>query len=264
MTAVLAGLVMTGCGADATAAEGSDSEASTSLVRVAAASDLTFALDELLETTVAQQHPAIRVEVTYGSSGQFVQQISNGAPFDLYLSADLALAEGLVEDGLADADDLFSYAVGRLVVWTPEDSPVDPSPGLTALLDPDIRTVAIANPEHAPYGRAAVAALETEGIYDEVEPKLVLGENIAQAAEFVSSGGADAGIVAMALLLADPLREQGRWEEVPLDDFPRLDQGGVVLSSASDPDAARAVRGVMLSPAGVELLARHGFYLPGT
>lgn len=262
LAVALLGLLTACGGADGT--DGGPDAGTDAVVRVAAASDLKFALDELVDTTLAEQHPGIRVEATYGSSGVFVQQISNGAPFDLYLSADLSLAEGLVADGLAEQQDVFAYAVGRLVVWTPEGSAVDPSPGLPVLLDPAVRTVAIANPEHAPYGRAAVAALETAGLTEQVRPKLVLGENIAQAAEFVSSGGADAGVVAMSLVLSDPLREQGRWQEVPLEDYPRLDQGGVVLAGASDPDAARAVRDVLLGPEGTALLERYGFYLPGT
>lgn len=254
---------LAGCGGGSDQADGSSDDASSeeSVVRVAAASDLQFALGEL-KPIVAEQHPGVMFEATYGSSGTFLQQITEGAPYDLYLSADLGFPEQLVDDGLADSTDLFSYAVGRLVVWTPEGSEVDPSAGLSVLTDPALGKVAIANPEHAPYGRAAVAAMETAGVYNAVQPKLVLGENIAQAADFVTSGGADAGVVAMSLVLADPLRDQGRWTEVPLESFPTLEQGGVVLSDASDAEAARAVRDSMLSEQGRELLKRYGFFLP--
>ncbi len=149
-------------------------------------------------TEFATVHPEIAVATTYGSSGTFYQQIQNGAPFDLYLSADLSYPRQLVEAGLADEADLFEYAVGRLVVWAPLDSPVDPTPGIPALLDPAARKVSIANPEHAPYGRAAVAALQTAGVYDAVAGRLVLGENVAQAAEFVQSGNAQVGIIALS------------------------------------------------------------------
>jgi molybdate transport system substrate-binding protein len=231
-------------------------------VRVAAAADLKFALDEVVELVEAE-HPDIRVAPVYGSSGTFLQQIENGAPFDLFLSADLSYPRALVESGKAAEEDLFPYAVGRLVLWVPDGSPVDPQDGLGVLTDPGLRRVSIANPEHAPYGEAAVAAMRTEAVYDEVRPKLVLGENVAQAAEFVQSGNADAGIVALSLVLADPVRGVGRWYELPLGLYPRLDQGGLVLAGARDAEAARTVRDVLLGEAGVEILERYGFSLPG-
>jgi molybdate transport system substrate-binding protein len=255
--AVLLLALLTGCGG----AGGSVAAGPERVVRVAAAADLRFALDEV-EPLVRARHPDVRIAVTYGSSGQFVQQIEQGAPFDLYLSADLALAERLVDAGQADPADVFAYAVGRLVVWLPEGSPVDASPGLSALTDPRVRRVAIANPEHAPYGRAAEAAMRTAGVHEQVAPKLLLGENVAQAAEFVQSGGADAGVVAMSLVLSDPLRDRGQWVEVPLDSFPRLLQGGAVLHRARDVEAARAVREVLLGDEGRDLLRRYGFFLP--
>lgn len=232
-------------------------------VRIAAASDLKFALDEIV-ARVGETHPEIEVSTTYGSSGTFLSQILNGAPFDLYLSADLAYPQELVAQGLADEEDLFPYAVGRLVLWAGDGGRVDPGDGLAALAAPDVRRVAIANPEHAPYGVAAVEALRSAGVLDEVEPKLVLGENVAQAAEFVQSGNADAGVVALSLVQSDPLREVGSWTEVPLDAYPRLDQGGVVLASARDPEAARVVRDAMLGPDGTAILERYGFSLPDT
>lgn len=227
-------------------------------VRVAAAASLKPALDQVA-AAVAEEHAGISVEVVYGSSGAFVSQIANGAPYDLYLAADLEHPQRLVEEGLADADDVFSYAVGRLVVWTPEGSPVDPGAGVAVLADPRLRTVAIANPQHAPYGVAAVAAMEDAGVYADVEPKLVLGENVGQAGEFVRSGNADAGIVAMSVVLSDALRDVGRWSEVPPGTFPPLEQAGVVLPGADDVDAARAVRDTLLGPAGRRVLARYGF-----
>jgi molybdate transport system substrate-binding protein len=255
--------VVAGCGSgSADAGRSLEAGGPVREVRVAAASDLNFALKEL-QPLLDAAHPGVRLKVTYGSSGTFLQQITEGAPFDVFLSADLAFPQRLADDGLANPEDLFEYAVGRLVVWTPEGSEVDPAPGLSVLTDPRVRKVAIANPEHAPYGRAAVAAMRTTGVYDEVAPKFVLGESVSQAAEFVQSGGADAGVVAMSLVLSDPLREQGRWVEVPLTDFPQLLQGGVVLSKAADPEAARAVGETLLSEPGRELLRRYGFFLPG-
>lgn len=259
----LAGL-LTGCGSSTgeteRVAQGGPVERRD--VRVAAASDLKFALEEL-QALLDVRHPGVTIAATYGSSGTFLQQITEGAPFDVFLSADLAFPQQLVDAGLADRRDLFEYAVGRLVVWTPEGSPVDPGPGLGVLTDPRVQRVAIANPEHAPYGRAAVAAMRTAGVHEQVQSRMALGENVSQAAEFVQSGAADVGVVAMSLVLSDPLRDQGRWVEVPLSDFPQLLQGGVVLSGADDVDAAQAVRETLLSEPGKELLRRYGFFLPG-
>lgn len=261
-TAVAAAAMLAGCASpDPAAGAAGGGDALPREVRIAAASDLKFALDEIV-AAVETTHPEIAVTTTYGSSGTFLSQIRNGAPFDLYLSADLAYPRELVEQGLASEADLFPYAVGRLVLWAGDAGRIDPGDGLAALAAPDVRRVAIANPEHAPYGVAAIEALRSAGVLDEVEPKLVLGENVAQAAEFVQSGNADAGVVALSLVRSDPLREVGSWTEVPLDAYPRLDQGGVVLGSARDPEAARVVRDAMLGPEGATILARYGFSLP--
>jgi molybdate transport system substrate-binding protein len=249
LAAVAAALVLVGCGGSA--------DPSSQRVTVAAASDLRYAFDDIV-ALAAEQRPDLEVAVTYGSSGQFLQQVANGAPFDLYLSADIAYPQQLVDDSLADAAELFPYAVGRLVLWVPDGSPLDPADGLQVLRNAE--RISIANPEHAPYGRAAVAALEAAGLYDDVADRLVLGENVAQAAEFVTTGNADAGIVALSLVLSDPLRDVGTWWQLPLEAFPRIDQGGLVLS---DSDAARFVRDVLLSEPGREILARYGFSLPG-
>lgn len=232
----------------------------TGTVRIAAASDLKFALDEIT-STVESEYPGLTISTTYGSSGQFVQQLRNGAPFDVYLSADARYVQDLVDAGLADRRDVFPYAIGRLVTWFPDRAPT-PNAGLQSLADESIRTVAIANPEHAPYGKAAMAALESAGVLDAVEGKLVLGENVAQAAEFVRSGNADAGIVALSLVLSDPLRGVGSWTAVPLDSYPRLDQAGVVLAGADDRAAAAIVRAAILGPEGRAVLADYGFSLP--
>ncbi|MGR2752911.1 molybdate ABC transporter substrate-binding protein [Agromyces arachidis] len=262
LTACCLAGALVGCASpDGTEGGDSDGATPTSQVRIAAASDLKFALDEVVELVEAA-HPEIEVTTTYGSSGTFLSQLLNGAPFDLYLSADLAYPQELVEQGLAAEEDLFPYAVGRLVVWSADADLLDPDAGVAALADPQVRRVAIANPEHAPYGVAAVEALRSTGVLDEVGPKLVLGENVAQAAEFVQSGNADAGVVALSLVRSDALRDVGAWVEVPLDAYPRVDQGGVVLAGATDPEAARVVRDAMLGPDGTAVLARYGFSLP--
>jgi molybdate transport system substrate-binding protein len=258
---LLAALAVGGC-LGGTPTPGPDGETGGAVVRVAAASDLKFALDEV-RAVLAEADRPMDLRVAYGSSGTFFQQISNGAPFDVFLSADVSYPTRLVEAGLAATGDVFPYAVGRLVVWAPSGSPVDVSAGLAGLADPRVRTVAIANPQHAPYGKAAVAAMTSAGVYEAVKDKLVLGENVAQAAEFAVSGNAEVGVFALSLALAAELSSRGTYVEVPLDTFPRLDQGGVVLGSAADRDAASRLRDFLTGPDGIAILKRYGFSLPG-
>jgi len=223
---------------------------------IAAAADLQFALAEA-GRQFRQQHPQIELAIDYGSSGNFYAQIRNGAPFDLFLSADVQYPRNLTRDGLVRADSIFIYAAGRIAVWVPASSKLDPA---TALRDPAVRRLAIANPQHAPYGRAAEAALRSMGLYESVEKKLVLGENISQTLQFVQSGAADAGIVALSLAAAPTVRAQGRYWEVPLDAYPKMEQGGVIVK---DSPAAREFRDWLLAPAGRGLLKQYGFSLPG-
>jgi molybdate transport system substrate-binding protein len=231
-------------------------------LRVAAASDLKFALDEMIPV-FERAHPGRAVSVTYGSSGNFYAQLANRAPFDVFLSADEAYATRLVQQGLAAPDSRFLYAVGRLALWVPRQSAADLERlGLAALRDPAVRRVAIANPRHAPYGRAAEAALRHYGLYEQVQPKLVLGENVAQAAQFAQSGGADAGLIALSLALAPTLREQGRHWTVPEEAHPRVEQAGVILSWARDPAAARVFRAFLQTAEARAVLQRFGFALP--
>ena len=230
-------------------------------VRVAAAADLKFALDAVFAATTASTR-GIRPVVTYGSSGSFYAQIENGAPFDLFLSADAQYPRRLAAKGLADGEP-FLYAVGRIALWVPASSRLDLGTlGLRALLDPSVRKVAIANPRHAPYGRAAEAAMTSLGILDGVKGKLVLGENVAQAAQFVQSGAADAGLVALSLALAPQMRSAGRYVEIPLETYPRMEQGGIVTKGAQEPAAARALRDVLLGSRGRRVLKEYGFFLP--
>jgi molybdate transport system substrate-binding protein len=229
---------------------------------IAAAADLKFALDDLIKE-FEEKYPATKVDVTYGSSGNFFAQLQSGAPFDLFFSADIAYPRKLAETGLG-ADDVFLYAIGRIVVWVPKDSPVDVEKlGIKALLEPSVRKIAVANPEHAPYGRAAVAAMKALNVYDTVASRLVYGENIAQTAQFVQSGAADVGVLALSLAVAPRLRDGGRFWQVPLDAYPRMEQGGIILKSSRNLEAARAFREFVLGEHGRGVLERYGFYLPG-
>jgi molybdate transport system substrate-binding protein len=225
-------------------------------VRIAAASDLQAALPALVLRFEKQS--GRRVAVTYGSSGNFFAQIQNGAPFDLFLSADIDYPRRLERQGLTERGTLTRYAVGRLVLWTRSDSRIDLRRGLEALSSREIRRIAIANPEHAPYGRAAVAALRAAQVYDRVSDRLVFGENIAQAAQFAQSGNADVGIIAMSLVRGAALRS-GVFVEVPASLHPPIEQGAVVLRSAHNIAAARQFIAFLASAEGVAHLRESGF-----
>ena len=232
-------------------------------VTIAAAADLRFALDELTALFL-KEHADIALTVSYGSSGIEYAQLVNRAPFDLFLSADVAFPRQLAERGLTLPGSEFTYAVGRIVLWAPASSPIDVAGlGMNALKEPTIAHVAIASPEHAPYGRAAEAAMRSAGVYDLVKSKLVFGENVSQALQFVQSGSADLGIVALSLALSPTVAGAGRFWEVPADAYPRIEQGGAILQWATNPDAARSFRSFMLSEQGRAVLKRYGFYLPG-
>lgn len=250
-----AALAAAGCGSAA------DPPAARGRVRVAAAADLNAVLGDVI-TRFGAAHD-VDVSVSYGSSGTFYAQLLNQAPFDLFLSADVAYPNQLAARGLTLPQSEFTYAIGRLALWAPSASPLDVEhDGLQALSHGAVAHVAIANPEHAPYGRAAVAAMQAAGVYDRARPKLVLGENVAQALQFVQSGAAEAGIVALSLALAPNVKGKGRVFEIPASTYPRLEQGGTILKWAADVDAARALRGFLLSADGKAILAQHGFSLP--
>jgi molybdate transport system substrate-binding protein len=229
---------------------------------IAAASDLQFALQDILGG-FRRAHPSSDIRVVYGSSGNFYTQIRGQAPFDLFLSADVEYPRRLARDGLALPESLFTYAVGRIVVWVPADSPLDLARlGMAALEAPSVRHVAIANPQHAPYGRAAAAAMKSMGVYDRVAGKLVLGENVAQTLEFVESGAAEVGIVALSLAVAPPVRGRGRYWEVPLDAYPPIQQGGVILARAHGSRLALDLRTYLAGPAAGARLKQFGFFPP--
>jgi molybdate transport system substrate-binding protein len=243
-------------------AGGDVTESAPKQISIAAAADLKFALDDLVRQ-FQEKNPATKVNVTYGSSGNFSAQIQNGAPFDLFFSADIGYPQKLAAKGLG-ADDVFLYAIGRLVVWVPKNSPVAVEKlGMKSLLEPSIHKIAVANPEHAPYGRAAIAALKTLNIYDQVAPRLVYGENIAQTAQFVQSGAADAGLLALSLAVSPQMRNAGRYWQVPLDAYPPMEQGGMILKSSKNLEVARTFRDFVLGDHGRAVLDQYGFNLPG-
>ena len=226
-------------------------------IRVAAAADLHFAMNELAQQF--ENSSSTRVRVTYGSSGNFFSQLQNDAPFDLFFSADIAYPRKLEAAGLAEPGTLCEYASGRIVIWMPADAKVDVAKeGWKALLDSSVPKIAIANPKLAPYGRAAVSALENAGIYEQVKTKLIYGENISQAAQFVQSGNAQAGIVALSLAVSPAMKEGKRWE-IPAEMFPPIEQAAILMKNARDKDGARAFLHFVQSPAGKEILGKNGF-----
>jgi molybdate transport system substrate-binding protein len=229
-------------------------------VAVAAAADLSAALKEIGDGY--HQKTGVTVKLSFGASGALTQQIQNGAPFDVFFSADMDYPRQLIAAGAADGASLYQYAVGRLVLWVPADSPLDVAhQGMKALLDASVQKIAIANPQHAPYGRAAVAALKHAGMYDRVADRLVLGENVSQAAQFVESGNAQAGFVALAHAVAPAMRGKGKYWEVPADTYPPLAQGVVLLSHSQHRKEAAQFLEYIKTKEAAELFRKYGFKL---
>ena len=229
-------------------------------ITIAAASDLNFAFREI--ATEYENTTGNHVRLTLGSSGNFFAQIQNGAPFDLYFSADIAYPRNLEEAGLTVPGSLYQYAVGRIVLWTGHELRIDVTKGFEALREPTIRKIAIANPKHAPYGRAAVAAMEHFKVYDQVKDRLILGENISQAAQFIESGACDVGIIALSLAVAPAMKSKGTYWEVPADAHLPLEQGAVILKSSKNQEAARQFLEFIKGPNGQEIMKRYGFIVP--
>jgi molybdate transport system substrate-binding protein len=229
-------------------------------VAVAAAADLKFAMAEL--SAQFEARTGAKINVTYGSSGNFFTQLQNGAPFDLFFSADIDYPRKLDAAGLAEPATLYQYAVGRIVIWVPAASRLDVAKlGWQILLEPQVQKVSIANPEHAPYGRAAVAAMQKAGIYEQVKPKLVFGENISQAAQFVQSGNAQAGILALSLAISPGMKDGKSWE-IPAELYPPIAQGAIVMKDAKNKETAASFLDFVKSKASRDILQKYGFVTP--
>ena len=229
-------------------------------ITIAAASDLNFAFREIVAEY--EKTTGNHVRLSLGSSGNFFAQIQNGAPFDIYFSADIAYPRKLEEAGLTVPGSLYQYAVGRIVIWTGHESRIDVTKGFESLREPTVKKIAIANPKHAPYGRAAVAAMEYFKLYDQVKDKLILGENISQAAQFIESGACDIGIIALSLAIAPAMKSKGRYWEVPAEAHPALDQGAVILKSSKQQESARQFLEFIKGPQSQEIMKRYGFVIP--
>jgi molybdate transport system substrate-binding protein len=228
-------------------------------IAVAAAADLKFAMDEIV-AAFKKANPADEVEVIYGSSGKFHTQIQQGAPYDLYFSADIAFPRELVKNGLAAAN-VKPYAFGRIVLWSASLDATQMT--LASLTDPKITRIAIANPRHAPYGKRAEEALRASGLWEQVEPKLVYGENIAHTAQFVQTGNAQAGIIALSLAVNPELAKHGGYWLIPDKLHEPLEQGYIITKRAEGNALAKRFADYMGSKPARAVMTHYGFVLPG-
>ena len=231
-------------------------------LRVAAAADLEPVLPPIL--VQFQQSTGIHADATYQASAVLTTQILNGAPFDVFLSADLSYPKRLIDARRADTAGMAEasgapiiYAKGTLVLWERKDSHLPP-PSLNVLRDQNLKRLAVANPDRAPYGRAAVAALTSLKLYDALKPRLVTAENIAQTAQFVDSGNADAGLISLTSAMTPRLSSSGAYFVIPRDLYPPIAQGAVMMSASKQRDAARRLLDFLLSAPVQAELAKSG------
>jgi molybdate transport system substrate-binding protein len=230
-------------------------------ITVAAAADLNFALKDLAGRFTKVSGTQVRL--SFGASGNLFSQIQNGAPFDVFFSADADYPKKLADSGLVDVKSLRTYAIGHLVLWVPKSSPFDRQElKMDLLTRPEVKRIAIANPQHAPYGRAAMAALEHFGLKDKVASKLVMGENISQAAQFVQSGNAQAGLIALSLALSPTMKDSGRYWELPADSYPELKQVAAIVTASKHQAAAQAFVDYVTSAEARAILQQYGFGTP--
>jgi molybdate transport system substrate-binding protein len=227
-------------------------------LKVAAAADLQPVLPALIDQFESQTHE--KVEASYASSSTLATQILNGGPFGLFLSADLSFPQKVAAAGLAESAEPVPYARGTLVLWARNDSPVQPL-SIDSLRSPSLRTVAVANAEHAPYGRAAKAAIEKLGFTESLKGKLVVAENIAQAAQYADSGNADAGLISLTSALSPRLSADGKYIAMPDDSYPPLLQGAIVLKGSNVAQAHQFLD-FLLSPPIRKQLAERGLKAP--
>ena len=229
-------------------------------VRIAAAANLVHVI-EVLTAEFQKAHPRTTTEVTLGASGSLVAQITHGAPFDIFLSADMAYPQALIANDRAVASSLTLFAIGRLVLWT-----TNPQLELTipeaVLADPRIHHIALAHPKTAPYGRAALETIERLHLASALRSKLVIGENVSQAAQFVASGNADLGFVSLSLVLAPQLKNRGQWIEVPQAWHTPLTQGAVITHEGASNPSARDFLLFIQGPAARKIFARFGYHVP--
>ncbi len=232
-------------------------------ILVASASSMTYAMRDI--AVQFEKATGCHVNNSFAASGVIYSQVLNGAPFELFLSADTEYPRKLESAGFTEPGSFRVYSVGRLVLWTGKGASLHPEvDGVRVLADPSVRKVAIANPRFAPYGRAALAALRHFGLYEIVQPKIVYGENVSQAAQYAESGAAQVGIIPLSLAVSPSMRD-GRYWKLPADSHSPIQQAAVVLKPARDHDKLRAVNSFLNwlgSPAGRAILEKYGFSVP--
>jgi len=219
---------------------------------VAAASDLTPAFEEISRAFEAANKT--KVVFIFGSTGMLTKQIENGAPVDVFAAANVSYVDELDKNGLIISDSRAIYARGRITLWTREDSPIRLQ-GIADLARPEVMRIAIANPDHAPYGLAAKQALESVGIWDRVRPKLVYGDNIRQTLQYAETGNVDVSIVALSL----SVQGHGRWTLIPEELHQPIDQGLGIIKTTKNEKAARAFIAFIEGPQGQEIMKKYGF-----
>lgn len=248
------------CAVLLTSLSGANAAHAAESVSIAAAADLTYCLEDI-NAAFKKAHPGAELKVSSGSSGNFATQIKNGAPFEVFLSADASFPKELIKAGLADESTFSIYAIGKIVLWTSTPDKVDVTKGFDLLKDPNgpVKKLAVANPDHAPYGRAAKEALTHEKLWDAVQGRVVLGENIAQTAQFVETGNADAGFVALSLVLSPKLSKVGKWWEVPADTYNKLEQGVVLTKAGMGNPLAKAYIDFLKTDEARAIFDKYGF-----
>jgi molybdate transport system substrate-binding protein len=228
--------------------------------KITAAADLVYAFKDI-KAAFEKQNPDDKLSIAFGSSGKAFTQITKGAPYDMFFSADMGYVQKLKDAGLAIGEPK-PYAYGRIGLWVPKGKGIDISKGLSVLTDPKVNKIAIADPAHAPYGVAATNVLKSQKIYDKLKDKLVLGENVSQAAQFVQSGAADIGMLPISLAYSDTLKKTGDFFLIPAAWHNEIIQGYGVMKAGENNPAARKFEKFVASKEAREIFKKYGFVLP--
>ncbi len=228
--------------------------------KITAAADLVYAFKEM-EAAFEKQNPGEKLSIAFGSSGKAFTQIKNGAPYDMFFSADMGYVQKLKDAGLAVGEPK-PYAYGRIGLWAPKGKGVDVSKGISVLADPKVKKIAIADPAHAPYGVAAVNTLKSQNLYDKLKDKFVLGENASQAAQFTQSGAAEVGMLPISLAYSETLKKTGDFYLLPAAWHNDIVQGYGVLKAGDKNPTARKFESFVASKEAREIFKKYGFVLP--
>lgn len=228
--------------------------------KITAAADLVYAFKDL-QALYEQQNPNDKLSVAFGSTGKAYTQIVNGAPYDLYFAADMGYVQKLADQGLAITQPK-PYAYGRIGIWATKKSGLDVTRGMELFLDSKVKKIAIADPSHAPYGVAAVGALTSQKYYDKVKEKFVLGENVSQAAQFIHSGAAEAGILPLSLGMAEVMKKEGNFYLIPANWHNDIKQGYALLKNGKDNETAKKFEAFIGTPEARTIFKKYGFVLP--